>query len=178
VCLTGAAQAAIDLTEPQQLDLMHLRRIFYGRLGQLLRERKQLLSKLSGDTSDLYRTIEAVPESADIAPRLRENGLAEYRAYCQFASAFFRGVSLLYVPVLLFDSLVPCKLLESVATQSACFLLESLAGHTVLCWCFSQLRLQDTSTWMHLRFHCAHAQCPCQQMFEHASTKCNLLLQK
>ncbi|DBA68756.1 TPA: hypothetical protein ACH3X2_013375 [Trebouxia sp. C0005] len=84
--------AAIDLTEPQQLDLMHLRRIFYGRLGQLLRERKQLLSKLRGDTSDLYRTIEAVPESTDIAPQLRDNGLAEYRAYCQFASAFFRGI--------------------------------------------------------------------------------------
>lgn len=103
MCLIGAAQAAIDLTEPQQLDLMHLRRIFYGRLGQLLRERKQLLSKLSGDTSDLYRTIEAVPESTDIAPQLRDNGLAEYRVYCQFASAFFRGVSLLYVPVLLLN---------------------------------------------------------------------------
>ncbi len=120
---------------------MHLRRIFYGRLGQLLRERKQLLSKVSGDSSDLYRTIEAVPESTDIAPQLRDNGLAEYRAYCQFASAFFRGVSLLYVPVVL---LIGCRffcalqLLESVATHAACFLLESPPSRTVLCWRFSQ----------------------------------------
>ncbi|KAL0022359.1 hypothetical protein WJX77_003948 [Trebouxia sp. C0004] len=83
---------------------MHLRRICCGRLGQLLRERKQLLSKLSGDTSDLYRTIEAVSESTYIAPQLRQNGLAEYRAYCQFASAFFRGVSLLCAPVLSLNS--------------------------------------------------------------------------
>ena len=116
---------------------MHLRRIFYGRLGQLLRERKQLLSQLSGDSSDLYRTIEVVPESTDIAPRLRDNGLAEYRAYCQFASAFFRGVSLLCVPVLL---LIACRflcasqLLESMAVQAACFSLESPASCRVLCW--------------------------------------------
>lgn len=84
------AQAAIDLSEAQQLDLMHLRRIFYGRLGQLLRERKQLLSQVAGDTSDVYRALEAVPEFK--AQHLRDNGLAEYRAYCQFASAFFRGV--------------------------------------------------------------------------------------
>lgn len=86
------AQAAIDLSEGQQLDLIHLRRIFYGRLGQLLRERKQLLSQVAGDTSDVYRAMEAVPEFKDVAQHLRDNGLAEYRAYCQFASAFFRGV--------------------------------------------------------------------------------------
>ena len=86
------AQAAIDLSEAQQLDLMHLRRIFYGRLGQLLRERKQLLSQVAGDTSDVYRAIEAVPAFDDVAQHLRDNGLAEYRAYCQLASAFFRGV--------------------------------------------------------------------------------------
>ena len=84
-------QAAIDLTEAQQLDLMHLRRLFYGRIGQLLRERKTLLARVDTDTKELWAQ-QSPPGSADIAKQLRANGLAEYRTYMQFASTFFRGV--------------------------------------------------------------------------------------
>lgn len=74
------AQAAVDLSEAQQLDLMHLRRLFYCRLGSLLRERKALLRKIGGDSKDLYLTGDAMPGAAtDIAEQLRANGISEYR---------------------------------------------------------------------------------------------------
>ncbi len=88
-----AVQSAIDLTEAQQLDLMHLRRLLYGRLGQLLRERKALLSRVHSDTLDPYWTRETVPGAAQVAEQLKANGIAEYKTYMQFASTFFRGVS-------------------------------------------------------------------------------------
>ena len=84
-------QAAIDLTEAQQLDLMHLRRLFYCRISQLLRERKRLLTRVNTDAKELCLQ-QSPPANADIAKQLRANGLAEYRTYMQFASTFFRGV--------------------------------------------------------------------------------------
>lgn len=85
-------QTFIDLTEAQQADLMHLRRLFYGRLGQLLRERKELLSKVHTDITHVTWTPDTVPGTAEVADQLRANGIAEYKTYMQFASTFFRGV--------------------------------------------------------------------------------------
>ena len=82
----------MNLTEDQQLDLMHLRALFYSRLGQLLRERRELLCKIDQDSDDSPWTQATAPEYADIAKQLRANGLAEYRTYMQFASTFFKGV--------------------------------------------------------------------------------------
>ena len=39
-------QAALQYTEAQEQDLLHLRRLFYGKLGQLARERAALLRKM------------------------------------------------------------------------------------------------------------------------------------
>ena len=39
-------QVALQYTEAQEQDLLHLRRLFYGKLGQLARERAALLSKM------------------------------------------------------------------------------------------------------------------------------------
>lgn len=77
------AQAAVELTEAQQLDLMHLRRLFYCRLGALLRERKALLCKAGSDSTELCWTIgDAVPAAAaEVAEQLRANGIAEYRCH-------------------------------------------------------------------------------------------------
>ncbi len=36
-------QAALKLTEAQQVDVMYLRQLFYARLGSLSRERKEAL---------------------------------------------------------------------------------------------------------------------------------------
>ena len=47
-------QVAIDYTPCQIRDLLHLRRLFYGRLGQLLRQRQALLDEMpaAGDKTD------------------------------------------------------------------------------------------------------------------------------
>ena len=75
------SQAAVDLNEAQQLDLMHLRRLFYCRLGSLLRERKALLSKVGADRKDCFWTGDAASGAAgDIAEQLRANGIAEHRS--------------------------------------------------------------------------------------------------
>lgn len=85
-------QAAVELTEAQQQDLMLLRCLFYGRMGQLLRERRSLLSKVQDSSGGSYWNREPVQGAAEIAQQLRSNGIEEYRTYMQFASTFFRGV--------------------------------------------------------------------------------------
>lgn len=84
-------QATKNLTDDQVRDLLHLRRLFYGRMGQLMRERKWLLSQVS-DIGDSSPT--GVPSLDQLAQQLKLNGALEYNAYTQFASTFFRGVSL------------------------------------------------------------------------------------
>ena len=39
-------QETLKYTEAQEQDLLHLRRIFYGKLGQLARERAAVMSKM------------------------------------------------------------------------------------------------------------------------------------
>ncbi len=92
-----AVQSAIDFSEAQQLDLMHLRRLFYGRLGQLLRERKAMLSRVPSDTLDPYWAQEAAPGAGQVTEQLKANGIAEYKTYMQFAATFCRGVGSLLV---------------------------------------------------------------------------------
>ena len=43
---SSVMQVALQYTEAQEQDLLHLRRLFYGKLGQLARERALLLSKM------------------------------------------------------------------------------------------------------------------------------------
>lgn len=40
------SQATLQLTEEQQEAMMHLRRLFYGKLGALKRHRQQLLQQV------------------------------------------------------------------------------------------------------------------------------------
>jgi len=40
-------QATMDFTPSQKKDLLQLRRLLYGRTGQLLRERQALLNRMS-----------------------------------------------------------------------------------------------------------------------------------
>ena len=42
-------QSAVDLTEAQQRDMLYLRRLFFSKLGQLARERKDMIGKLPTD---------------------------------------------------------------------------------------------------------------------------------
>ncbi len=82
---------------------MHLRLLFYSRIGQLCRERKALLRHMA-DEQDVGANIGLddvsvrLSEVSDLAEQLRANGADEYRTYMQFSSAFSRGVSLSYPP--------------------------------------------------------------------------------
>lgn len=90
-------QTVLQYTEEQVLDLMHLRRLFYGKIGQLCRERKSLLKQMSceqevGPGIGLDDVSVRLSEVSDLAERLQGNGADEYRTYMQFTAAFLRGV--------------------------------------------------------------------------------------
>lgn len=92
---------------------MHLRRIFYGRVGALARERRQLLLKLP-----VSGAIESAPEASSrladvrtVAQQLQDNSCTEFRMYLQLTSAYRRGVSYARdctVQALSFDRLALC----------------------------------------------------------------------
>ncbi len=96
-------QTVVSYTPEQVKDLMHLRLLFYSRIGQLCRERKALLRHMA-DEQDVGANIGLddvsvrLSEVSDLAEQLRANGADEYRTYMQFSSAFSRGVSLPYPP--------------------------------------------------------------------------------
>lgn len=91
-------QTVLQYTEEQEQDLMHLRRLFYGKIGQLCRERRAILKQM-GTGHDLGAGVGLddvsvrLSEVSNLAERLQANGADEYRTYMQFTSAFLRGVS-------------------------------------------------------------------------------------
>lgn len=86
-------QVTVDLTEAQIQDLLYLRRLFCGKIGQLSRSRKELMSKLPSDSIGICHASDKLEEVTNLAEQLRANGSEEYRTYMQFASSFYRGVS-------------------------------------------------------------------------------------
>ena len=92
----GLLQATKNLTTEQTQDLLHLRRMFYGRMGQLMRHRKHLLCQIPNSSAQLVPgTVELHVRKSDldwVAGELRANGADEYNAYTTFASVMFRGV--------------------------------------------------------------------------------------
>ena len=90
-------QEAMEHTEEQKADLMHLRRFFFSQLGQLSRDRKLLLSKMLGDNTLDFMTqshaSDRLTEMTKWSEQLRDIASKEYRVYLQFCAAFYRGVS-------------------------------------------------------------------------------------
>ena len=86
-------QTALRLTEAQQSDMLHLRKLFYAKVGAVRRERAGLWPKVpvevAGTAADA--TIKTFLTSS-LARQLQESGAAEFRATMQFGSAFDRGV--------------------------------------------------------------------------------------
>ncbi|DBA95755.1 TPA: hypothetical protein ACH3X1_001309 [Trebouxia sp. C0004] len=83
----------LHLTEAQKIDLMHLRRLFYAKMGALKRERKQLLQHVPAGAAQ--STLDASTRLADItaiAQQLHDNSAAEFKTYMQFGSAYRRGI--------------------------------------------------------------------------------------
>ena len=88
-------QTALDLDEAQIQDLLYLRRLFCGKIGQLGRARKELMSRVPSETIGLCHASDKLEEVTNVAEQLAANGSEEYRVYMQFASSFYRGVSFL-----------------------------------------------------------------------------------
>ena len=88
-------QAAVDLSEAQVQDLLYLRHLFCGKIGQLKRARLQLVAKLSSDTADNCHVTDKLAQLTSLTEQLRANGSEEYRAHMQLTSAMCRGVSVL-----------------------------------------------------------------------------------
>lgn len=85
------AQVGVQYTEEQVQDLLHLRRLFYGRQGQLDRQRKVIVSKLcskEGMTPDggKYSAL------TSLAHELHANAAEEQSLMMQCCCACFRGV--------------------------------------------------------------------------------------
>ena len=76
--------------------MLHLRRLFYAKLGALRRERKELLRQVpagvAGATPDASTRL---AEINFIAQQLHDNSAAEFRAFMQLSSAYRRGVRFL-----------------------------------------------------------------------------------
>ena len=86
-------QNNVELSEAQIQDLLHLRRLFCGKIGQLGRARRSLLSQLPSESIGTSHASDKLDQVTSLAEQLRANGSEEYRTYMQFASTFYRGVS-------------------------------------------------------------------------------------
>ncbi|DBB14398.1 TPA: hypothetical protein ACH3X3_004698 [Trebouxia sp. C0006] len=98
--------ATMDFTPSQKKDLLQLRRLLYGRTGQLLRERQALLNRMSDAEQKAQvimsqpvrlgycRASDALGEMTKIAEQLHSNAMDDRKSYKTFSSAFFRGVCL------------------------------------------------------------------------------------
>ena len=88
-------------TESQVRDLLYLRRLYYGKLGQLYRQRAELRGQVPLARMGEAETICATDNYtvlSDLAEKLRVNAAEEYSVFVQSFCAIFRGVSLLPVP--------------------------------------------------------------------------------
>ena len=88
-------QPRIAYTNAQTQDLLHLRRLYYGKLGQLYRQRKELRSQVPlacmGDVEGACATDNYTLLSS-LAEKLRVNAAEEYNVFLQSFCAIFRGV--------------------------------------------------------------------------------------
>ncbi len=94
----------MDYSESQQQDMLHLRRLFYGRLGQLSRVRAAIMTHMPAAVShdavlpfnlDMKPAANKLTETKEWAEQLCANRAEESRAYLYCAVCLLRGVSLL-----------------------------------------------------------------------------------
>ena len=98
-------QEALKYTESQQQDILHLRRLFYSKLGQLARQRAALLQKVPGAGSELvhYKPVtfnhgyqhvaDKLVETTEVAEQLCANRYEESQVYMYCGFCLFRCVS-------------------------------------------------------------------------------------
>ena len=72
---------------------MLLRRLFYGKLGALRRERKALLQQVpTGATETATDASDRLASIMTAAQQLHDNSAAEFRTFMQLTAAYRRGV--------------------------------------------------------------------------------------
>ena len=98
----------MQFSEAQQEDILLLRRLFYGKLGVLARERKHCLKRMPyGAATTAHEVDGRMTEVCSIAQELHDITAVERQTRLQFTSAYRRGVT--------------------------CFLIvDSACGHTIL----------------------------------------------
>ena len=93
-------QAAMQYSEAQIQDLLHLRQLFVHRMGQLARERKALLENMAHCNMTSNHICDKVSEMTKWSELLRANGAEEHSSYMQILTASGRGVKLLFAAFL------------------------------------------------------------------------------
>ena len=93
----------MKFTEAQEQDLLHLRRLFYGKLGQLSRERAALLKQMPApaqhsEAVSFHRGFRNVAEqlalTKEVSDQLCANHAAESSVYQIHGFCMFRCVRL------------------------------------------------------------------------------------
>ena len=85
-------QASLQFTPDQKQDLLHLRRLFLAKVGQLARQRQALLERIANSEGNLPGSSGRVTQSEDAA-QLRQNGIEECQIHLQFVGAMVDGVT-------------------------------------------------------------------------------------
>ena len=94
----------MDYSESQQQDMLHLRRLLYGKLGQLSRARAAIMAQMPAAIQhdavlpfnlDMKSTANKFTETKEWSDHLCANRAEESRAYLYCGVCLYRGVSLL-----------------------------------------------------------------------------------
>lgn len=85
-------QVALDLSDSQVQDVLYLRQLFYGKRGQLARQRQALLEQFEKTRQAEDCVLDSVVEWTEIADRLCKNAKEEYRTTMQLAATLHIGV--------------------------------------------------------------------------------------
>ena len=106
--LFAYVQAAMNYSENQQQDILHLRRLFYGKLGQLSRARAAIMDQMPAAVQpspvppfslDMKSTTNKLADTQEWADQLCANRAEESRAYLFCTICLSRGVSLVTATV-------------------------------------------------------------------------------
>ncbi|KAA6420731.1 MAG: hypothetical protein FRX49_09308 [Trebouxia sp. A1-2] len=89
-------QAALHPTEAQQTDVMFLRQLYYGSVGSLAHEHKQLLQQLpSGAAESAAQAATRLTSIRLTAQQLQDKEHTQRQMYLQLLSVYRRGVTML-----------------------------------------------------------------------------------
>ncbi|DBA98702.1 TPA: hypothetical protein ACH3X1_014478 [Trebouxia sp. C0004] len=85
--------AALELTEAQKGDIMHLRKLFYSKLGALSRHRKELQQQVPvGALESSLHASARLAGIISIAQQLHDSAATEFKVFMQLTSAYRRGI--------------------------------------------------------------------------------------